>query len=246
MIQLQLERPIVFFDLETTTADSNTARIVEISLVKLYPNGNKDVKTRLVNPGVDIPDESSKIHGIFNDDVKDKLTFKQIAKAILKFIQGCDLGGYNSNKFDIPVLFNEFLRAGITWDYSKHQLIDVFNIFRQKEKRDLSAASIFYLGKSLVGAHSAEADIIATVDILGAQLERYPDLPRTVGELSNYTAYGKELIDRDKDGDIIFSFGNKKGLKCKHQKEYLQWMVGHDFSEDVKMVARKLLVDNKI
>lgn len=250
--KLNLNRPICFIDLETTGTDVATARIVEIAIIKQYPHGGRDIKTRLVNPEITIPTDSSDVHGITDEKVKDKPTFKQLSKNLLEFIGDSDIAGYNSNRFDVPLLFNEFARAGIVFDYKSRYLVDVCNIFKIEEQRTLTAAYKFYLDKTLEKAHTAEADILATVDVLNAQLEKYTHLPLDVKSLANYSSYGKEVIDlsgkfaRDGDGDVIFTFGKHQNCKCKYQKDFLTWMLGRDFTEDVKLVVRKLLVDEPV
>ena len=178
-MELKLKRPIVFLDLETTGVDPAKDRIVEISLVKVQPDGSKEVKTRRINPGMPIPPESTAIHGIADDDVKDEPRFEQIAKSLAAYMEGCDLAGYNSNRFDIPVLAEEFLRAGVDVDLKKRRFIDVQNIFHKMEQRTLVAAYRFYCDRELEGAHSAEADTLATYEVLKAQLDRYPELETT-------------------------------------------------------------------
>jgi DNA polymerase-3 subunit epsilon len=248
---IKLLKPICFFDLETTGIDRATTRIVEISICKLYPNGSKDIKTRLINPEIPIPIEASEVHGIYNANVADKPTFKQVAKGLNEFIGDSDIGGYNSNKFDIPVLVNEFYRAGIIFEYSNRNLLDVQNIFKRKEQRTLGAAVKFYLGRELVGAHGAEADILATIDVLNAQLNRYEDLPQTMKELALYSNYDQPIIDVegkftvDKDGDAVFNFGKWKDHKARTQPNFVEWMLRGDFTEDVKAVCRKIL-DGKL
>lgn len=173
-MKLNLKRPIVFFDLETTGVDTAKDRIVEISMVKVMPDGEQIVKTRKLNPGMHIPAEATAIHGITDEDVRDCPTFAQVAKSLEQFIRGCDFGGFNSNRFDLPVLVEEFLRAGVDVDFKRRRFVDVQNIFHKKEQRTLVAAYKFYCDKDLEDAHSAEADTLATYEVLMAQLERYP------------------------------------------------------------------------
>ena len=168
-MRLNLKNPIIFFDIESTGLNVATDRIVEISMVKVMPDGTTEVKTRRLNPTIHISEESTKIHGIHDEDVKDCPTFNQIAKSLAKWMEGCDIAGYNSNKFDIPVLYEEFLRAGVDFDFRKRKLVDVQNIFHKMEQRTLSAAYKFYCHKDLNNAHSAEADTMATYEILQAQ-----------------------------------------------------------------------------
>ena len=182
-MKLKLERPLVFFDLETTGVNIGTDRIVEISYYKVFPNGNAEGKTLRVNPGMHIPEEASAVHGIYDEDVKDCPRFEQIAPEIAQVIADSDLAGYNSNFFDVPLLAEELLRAKVQVDLKAKKLVDAFQIFRKNEPRNLTAAYKFYCNKDLEGAHSANADTMATYEVLLAQLERYDDLPATVGEL---------------------------------------------------------------
>ena len=185
-MKLNLKNPLVFFDLETTGTNINSDRIVEICYLKVYPNGNEDAKTFRINPGMHIPEDSSAIHGIYDEDVKDCPTFKDVAKKIAADIEGADLAGFNSNRFDIPVLAEEFLRAGVDVDLMKHKFVDVQVIYHKLEQRTLSAAYKFYCGKDLEDAHTAEADTRATYEVLKAQLDRYPDVLQTdIAFLSN-------------------------------------------------------------
>ena len=189
-MQLNLKKPIVFFDLETTGINIVKDRIVEISFVKVHPNGKEESKTRRINPEMPIPPESTAIHGITDEDVKDCPTFKEIAKSLAAQIEGCDLAGYNSNRFDIPLLAEEFLRAGVDIDLNKRKFVDVQTIFHKMEQRTLSAAYKFYCDKSLENAHTAEADTMATYEILKAQLDRYPDdLQNDIDFLSKYSSF---------------------------------------------------------
>jgi len=172
-MKLNLKRPLAFFDLETTGVNVASDRIVEISILKAMPDGTEDVKTMRINPGIPIPLESSLIHGIYDEDIKNAQTFKQAGEELARFLDDCDLAGYNSNRFDIPVLMEEFLRAGIAFDIDNRHFVDVQNIFHQMEQRTLKAAYQFYCGKDIENAHSAEADIKATYEVLKAQIEKY-------------------------------------------------------------------------
>ncbi|MDL2222603.1 3'-5' exonuclease [Bacteroidales bacterium OttesenSCG-928-M11] len=215
-MKLNLRNPLVFFDLETTGIDIVSDRIVEISYLKIMPNGDEESKTRRVNPGIPIPAEATAVHSITDEDVKDCPTFQQIAKSLASQIEGCDLAGYNSNRFDIPLLAEEFLRAGVEIDLMKRKFVDVQTIFHKKEQRTLSAALKFYCDKNLENAHSAEADTRATYDILQAQLDRYPDLENDINFLSEYSAFGNNvdfagrIVFNDKMQEII-NFGKYKG-----------------------------------
>ena len=211
-MQLNLRNPLVFFDLETTGINIVKDRIVEISYVKVFPNGKEETKTRRINPGMPIPPESTAIHGITDEDVKDCPTFKEIAKSLATQIEGCDLAGYNSNRFDIPMLAEEFLRAGVDIDLNRRKFIDVQTIFHKMEQRTYK----FYCNKSLENAHTAEADTLATYEVLKAQLDRYPDLKNDVAFLSQYSCYSNNvdfagrMVYNDK-GEEVINFGKYKG-----------------------------------
>ena len=244
-MELKLKRPIVFLDLETTGVDPAKDRIVEISLVKVQPDGSKEVKTRRINPGMPIPPESTAIHGIADDDVKDEPRFEQIAKSLAAYMEGCDLAGYNSNRFDIPVLAEEFLRAGVDVDLHKSRFIDVQNIFHKMEQRTLVAAYKFYCGKELDEAHSAEADTLATYEVLLAQLDRYPELKNEVDYLAEFSSRGKcadyaGRIVFDEKGVEVFSFGKHKGRPVaevfRTEPSYYAWMMNGDFPLYTKKV----------
>ncbi len=215
-MKLKLKNPIVFFDLETTGTNINVDRIVEICYLKVYPNGNEEAKTLRINPEMPIPAESSAIHGIYDADVVDCPTFKEVAQNIANDIEGCDLAGFNSNRFDIPVLAEEFLRADVDLDMSRRKFVDVQVIFHKMEQRTLSAAYKFYCGLNLEDAHTAEADTRATYEVLMAQLDRYPDLQNDIAFLSDYSSFNKNvdfagrMVYNDKNVEI-FNFGKYKG-----------------------------------
>ena len=248
-MKLNLKNPIVFFDLETTGTNINADRIVEICYLKVYPNGNEEAKTLRINPGMHIPEESSKIHGIYDEDVIDCPTFKEVAKDIAKDIEGCDLAGFNSNRFDIPVLAEEFLRADVDIDMSKRKFIDVQVIFHKMEQRTLSAAYKFYCEKSLEDAHTAEADTRATYEVLKAQLDRYSE------ELQNDIAFlADSSFNRNADfagrivfndnGVEVFNFGKYKGQivaeVLKKDSGYYSWILNGDFTLNTKNVLTKI------
>ena len=220
-MQLNLKNPIVFFDLETTGTNTSSDRIVEISTVKVFPNGDKEVKTRRLNPEMHIPEEATAVHGITDADVADAPAFRQIAKSLAEYIKGCDLGGFNSNRFDVPMLAEEFLRAGVDIDLKKRKFVDVQTIFHKKEERTLSAAYRFYCGKELEDAHSAEADTLATYEVLKAQLDKYDDLQNDIAFLADYSChtrtvdYAGRIVYDDKDQEV-FSFGKHKGKCAAH------------------------------
>lgn len=244
-MQLKLKNPIVFFDLETTGINIVSDRIVELSILKVNPNGMEESKTVRVNPGIPIPKQASDIHGIKDEDVKDSPTFKEVGKELAKFIEGCDLAGFNSNRFDIPLLAEEFLRNGVDIDFSKRKFVDVQTIFHKKEQRTLTAAYKFYCGKNLEDAHTAEADVLATYEVLKAQLDMYNDLENDIAFLSDYSAFNKNadfagrIIFNDKNEEI-FNFGKHKGKTVtqvfNQEPSYYSWMMNGDFSLYTKKV----------
>lgn len=248
-MELKLEKPIIFFDLETTGINIAKDRIVEISILKVLPNGNKESKTWLVNPEMDIPKESSDIHGITNDKVVSEPTFNELALKVSEMIEGCDLAGFNSNRFDIPLLAEEMLRANVDFDMKGRVAVDVQVIFHKKEERTLSAGYKFYCGKSLENAHSAEADTMATYEILKAQLDKYDDVENNVNFLSEYSTFKKRadfagFIQFDEDDDEIFTFGKYKGQKVaeilKKDKGYFSWIQNADFPLYTKKVLKEI------
>ncbi len=244
-MELKLRRPICFFDLETTGTDITKDRIVEISILKVYPNGNKESRTWLVNPERPIPPETTAFHGVTDEKVANEPIFKELSGQIYAMIKDSDLGGYNSDRFDIPLLAEELLRAGVDFDMKNRVSVDVQTIFHKKEERTLSAAYKFYCGETLENAHSAEADTNATYEILKSQLDHYDDLPNDIKALSEYTTR-KVTVDfagfiiLDKDGDEIFSFGKNKGAKVEKVLEeepgYYGWMQNADFPLYTKKV----------
>jgi DNA polymerase-3 subunit epsilon len=244
-MELKLNRPICFFDLETTGIDVARDRIVEISIVKVYPNGNQESRTWLVNPTIPIPSQATAVHGISNEKVANEPTFKELAPQIHVMIKDSDLAGYNSDRFDIPLLAEELLRAEVDFDMKNRVAVDVQTIFHKKEERTLSAAYRFYCNQTLDNAHSAEADTKATYEILKAQLDRYPDLPNDVKALSEYTTRKKAVdfagfIALDDKGREIFTFGKHKGALVEDvfEKEpgYFGWIQGADFPLYTKKV----------
>mgnify|MGYP001388558146 FL=1 len=247
-MNLKLEKPIVFFDLETTGVQVSSDRIVEISILKIFPNGNKESKTWLVNPTIPIPSESTEIHGISNEKVKNEPTFKELAPEISKLIHNCDLAGYNSNKFDIPLLAEEFLRVGVDFDMKNRKAVDVQNIFHKMEQRTLIAAYKFYCNKELINAHSAEADTTATYEILLSQLEKYEELENNINFLSEFSLLGGKFADMagfiryNNSGEEILSFGKYKGVTLKQiwkeNKGYFSWIQNADFPLYTKNIMR--------
>lgn len=252
LMDLNLANSIVFFDLETTGINIAKDRIVEISVLKVHPNGKEEQKTIRVNPEMPIPEESSKIHGIYDEDVKDAPTFKGIAKELARYIEGCDLGGYNSNRFDVPVLAEEFLRADVDFDMRKRKFVDVQTIFHKMEQRTLSAAYRFYCEKGLEDAHSAAADTLATYEVLKSQLDRYEgQLENSIEFLSKFSTQNNNadfagFIVYDDKGAEVFNFGKNKGVAVekvlKEQPGYYAWMLNGDFP----LYTKKVLTEIKL
>lgn len=247
---LQLTRPLAFIDLETTGVSLSTDRIVEIAIVKLMPDQTRQVKRKLINPEMPIPKSSSDVHGISDEMVKDAPSFKQVANEIKQFIENCDLGGYNSNRFDIPLLMEEFLRAELDVDLSTRKMVDVQHIFYTMEPRTLSAAYKFYCQKELENAHSAEADVTATIDVLHAQVNRYQQLGNSVEAI--LSVIGEEKIvdyarrfSFDDRGVEVFNFGKYKGRSVsevlKSEPHYYDWMMRGDFPRHTKMKLTEIL-----
>ena len=248
-MELKLTKPIVFFDLETTGINIGNDRIVEISILKIFPNGNKESKTWLVNPEIEIPAEASAIHGITNEKVVTEPTFKELAATVNEMIADADLAGFNSNRFDIPLLAEEFLRVGIDFDMNNRRAIDVQVIFHKKEQRTLSAGYKFYCDKVLEDAHSAEADTNATYEILKAQLDRYDDIENSVEALSEYSTHSKRadfagFILFNENDEEIFSFGKYKGRTVedvlKENPGYNAWIQNADFPLYTKKVLQAI------
>ena len=248
-MELNLKRPLVFFDLETTGVDTVNDRIVEVSMIKIMPSGEEVVRTRRINPQMHIPEQATAIHGITDEMVKDEPTFAQIAKSMAQFIEGCDFGGFNSNRFDLPMLVEEFLRAGVDVDFKRCKFIDVQNIFHKMEQRTLVAAYKFYCDKDLQDAHSAEADTRATYEVLKAQLDRYPDLQNDVASLADFSARGEtvdyagRIVYNDK-GEEVFAFGKHKGRRVsdvfEQEPSYYSWMMNGDFPLYTKKVITEI------
>lgn len=248
-MELKLKRPIIFFDLETTGTSVMTDRIVEISLIKVMPNGEERVRTLRVNPECHIPEEATAVHHISDEDVADKPTFKQIATDLARSFEGCDIAGYNSNKFDIPMLAEEFGRAGISFDFSRARFVDVQTIFHKKEQRTLVAAYRFYCGKDFDSPHAAESDTRATYEVLKAQLDRYDDLPNDIEELSKFSSQTRNvdlmgrIVYNDQNEEVI-NFGKYKGQKVTDvfakDPGYYSWIMQGDFSSDTKNTFTRL------
>lgn len=249
-MELNLKNPLVFFDLETTGTNTTKDRIVEISILKVFPNGKQEIKTKRINPEMPIPKESSDIHGIFDEDVKDAPTFRQVAKSLADQIEGCDLAGFNSSRFDIPLLAEEFLRVGMDVDFSKKKLIDVQIIFHKKEQRTLEAAYRFYCDRTLEDAHSAEADTLATFEVLKAQLDKYDDLPNDMAKLAEEYSFFNDNVDlagriiRNENGIEVFNFGKHKGKAVSEvlrtEPSFYAWMMDADFAMNTKQALTKI------
>ncbi len=244
-MKLQLHRPIAFFDLETTGIDVVKDRIVEISVLKVLPNGDETAITRRVNPGMPIPESATAVHHITDADVADKPHFSEIAKEIAQLLDDCDIAGYNSNKFDVPLLAEEFSRANVNFDWSKRKFVDVHVLYLKKEPRTLSAAYKFYCEKDLEGAHAADADTYATYEVLQAQLDKYPDMQNNVDFLSEYTHhtnnvdFAGRIIYNDKKQEV-FNFGKYKGQLVsdvfRRAPSYYRWMMNGEFLSNTKQV----------
>ncbi len=251
---LQITKPIAFIDLETTGVNLGTDRIVEIAIVKLLPDGSKTVKRKLINPEMPISKTSVEIHGISNEMVKDAPTFAQAAQELKQVLDDCDLAGYNSNRFDIPLLVEEFLRAGVDFDMKGRRMVDVQNIFHKMEQRTLSAAYKFYCGKVLESAHSAEADASATHEVLVAQLERYPELGNTIESINKFI--GEEVVVDFarrfvmQDGVEVFNFGKYKGQSIAEiltkEPQYYDWMMRGDFPQQTKQKLTEIFTRTKL
>ena len=259
---LKLKNPVVFLDLETTGVNIVTDRVVEVAMLKILPDGREEELQMRINPEIPIPEEASRIHGIYDEDVNNAPTFKEVAKNLAKFLEGCDLGGFNSNRFDIPLLAEEFLRADVDIDLKKHKFIDVQAIFHKMEKRTLAAAYRFYCDKDLVDAHSAMADVRATYDVLKAQLDKYQDavyedkdgkksvpIVNEVEKLSEFSSYDRNVdfvgrIVYDENGVEVFNFGKNKGVPVEkvleEQPGYFGWMLSSEFPLYTKKILTQL------
>ena len=249
-MSLQLTRAIAFIDLETTGVNLSSDRIIEVAIIKILPDGTRQVKRKLINPGIPIPPQSTEIHGITNEMVKDAPTFKQAGNELKQFIESCDMGGYNSNRFDIPMLMEEFLRAGMDVDLSSRRMVDVQHIFYTMEPRTLTAAYRYYCDKELVNAHSAESDVNATIDVLLSQINRYPQLGNTVDSIlgvigeEKVVDYARRFLFDDK-GVEVFNFGKHKGRPVvdvlRAEPQYYDWMMRGDFPLHTKQKLTEIL-----
>ena len=249
-MELNLRNPLIFFDLETTGVNAAKDKIVEISYIKVYPNGKEESNTIRINPGRHIPEEATAVHHITDDDVKNCPSFKDVAKDLSRVFEGCDIAGFNSNRFDLPLLVEEFLAAGVNIDMTKRKFIDVQTIFHKMEQRTLVAAYKFYCGKNLEDAHSADADTRATYEVLKAQLDRYPSLQNDVDFLSEFSTQNKNvdfagrIIYNDKNVEV-FNFGKHKGCPVEEvfrtiDRGYYDWMMQGDFPQNTKNVITNI------
>ena len=246
---LSLERPIAFLDLETTGTDTRADRIVEISIVRVEPDGTVRERTELIDPGMSIPAASTAIHGISDDDVATAPTLLDIGGELLDLLSGCDLAGYNVLNFDLPVLKVEFRRVGLRFDWENAAVVDAFAIFRRQERRDLGAAYRFYVGGEMPYAHAAAGDVLATMEVLGGQLRRYDDLPRDPAAMQGFCRE-PDWVDDDgkfrwRDGEVVFGFGKHIGKPLVHvvnaDSDYLSWMLGADFAVSTKSLVEDAL-----
>jgi DNA polymerase III subunit epsilon len=249
-MNIKLNRPIACFDLETTGVNVATDRIVEISILRVQPNGNKDSLTRRINPTIPIGKESSEVHGIYEADISDQPTFQELAPEIIEFLDNCDLAGFNCNRFDVPLFMEEILRSGNQFDIETRKIIDVQTIFHKMEKRTLEAAYKFYCNKTLENAHSAEADTAATFAILDAQIIRYNDLINDIDSLAIFSTFHKNIdlmgrIVENEEGIAVFNFGKNKGRSVEdvllNEPGYYGWMMNGDFP----LYTKKVLSDIK-
>jgi DNA polymerase III subunit epsilon len=263
MLAFVKDRPMAFFDLETTGTNLQNDRVVELSIVKVFPDGEREVKTRRINPEMHIPEESAAIHGIRDEDVKDSPTFKQVSKNLYIYLEGCDLAGYNIAKFDVPMLVKEFSRSGLNFTVEDRKIVDAYSLFCKMEPRTLTAAYKYFCGKTLENAHSSQADTLATLDILESQLAKYSSFPKdmlpegmeafpsdltSLHELCNQRP--PDAIDPDgrfkwKEGEAVVGFGRNAGTLLRviaiENPDFLRWMIKSDFSDAAKKIASDAL-----
>lgn len=256
-MQLNLTRPLIFFDLETTGVNIHTDRIVEISCVKVQPDGSHTEYVQRVNPEIPIPSAATAIHHISDEDVKDQPRFADIAPGLLRAFDDCDIAGFNSNKFDIPLLMKEFERVGIQFSLKGRRLVDVQTIYHRLEQRTLGAAYRFYCGKSLDDAHSAMADTLATYEVLKAQLDHYPEneeFGNDIDKLARFSIQGGNIdlggrLSRDPEGEAVFNFGKYKGRRVadvfRREPSYYAWMMQGDFAKDTKDIITEIFVKTR-
>lgn len=250
-MNLNLKRPIAFIDLETTGINVSTDRIVELAILKVSPNGKEEWLTTRINPEMPIPPKTTAIHGIKDEDIANSPTFREVAKKLVSFLEGCDLAGYNAIKFDIPVLAEEFLRANIDFNFRKRRYVDVQVIFHKKEQRTLAAAYLFYCKKELEGAHGSKADTSATFEVLKSQLDRYTDLENDVEKLADFSSFNSNVdfagrIILDENGVEVFNFGKHKGKAVEKvfsdEPAYYSWMMNGEFP----LYTKKILTEIKL
>ena len=256
MLSLKLDRPLVVFDIESTGTSPRKDRIIELAAIKVAPDGSEERRTWLLNPEMPIPPETTAIHGITDEIVKDCPTFADKADEIFEFFKGADLSGFNADRFDIPCLEEEFARVGLNLAATSRRHVDVQRIYHKMEPRDLTAAVKFYLGRPHEGAHGAEADAAATLEVLKAQMERYPDLPKTSAKMDEYLVPHDPLnADRNgmlrwKNGELTVNFGKKKGESLTklllNEPNYLRWLVKGDFDSEVRMIVKDLLENGRL
>ena len=246
MLNMKLDRPLAFFDIEATGLSPRADRIIELCIIKITPNHQRSTHTFRINPECKIPKESTAIHGITDADVADCPTFSMLAREISDLLEGCDLGGFNIARFDIPMLAEEFKRSGIPFSTESRRILDVQRIFHRMEPRDLSAALRFYCGKEHVDAHGAEADVVATIEVFDGQLERYPDLPRDMDKLDDFcNQRNPDWVDSSgkliwQHGEVVLNFGQRRGTSLKSLIEandgYINWMLRADFPPDTRKI----------
>lgn len=249
-MKLNLSRPLAFFDLETTGTDVAKDRIVEISILKLHPDYKEESYTRLINPTIPIPAQSSEVHGIYDKDVANAPTFQYVAEEIFEFLRDCDLAGYNSNRFDIPLLAEEFLRVSDRYTFDDRNMVDVQTIFHKMEQRTLTAAYKFYCSKDLTDAHSAEADVKATREVLESQLDRYDEIENSIDFLASFSKGNNKNVDyagrivTNEEGIETFNFGKHKGKTVEQvfteEPSYFSWMMKADFPIYTKKVIERI------
>ncbi len=250
-MRLNLKRPLVVFDLEATGISTFSDRIVQISCAKVLPDRSMEVRTRLVNPLMPIPPDSTEIHGITDEMVKEEASFRQIAKSLSDYLEGCDLAGFNIVYFDIPLLMNEFCRVGVPFSMSGRRVLDAYQIFRKKEPRTLEAALMYYCGEGHDNAHDSEADVLATIKVIEGQLHKYEDLPKDVDKLDDqFNPYRRKYVDwegklRWEKGHVVLGFGKRIGTRLSMLVEsdqgFLEWILRSDFSPEVKQIVANAL-----
>lgn len=252
MKQIELTKPLVFIDVESTGTNPKEDYIVSIALVKILPDAETLKFYSFVKPPIPIPKSCSDVHGITDENVKNEKPFAFIAMSVMLMINDCDIAGFNSTKFDIPLIYNELLRAGINWDWRKSNFLDVGNLYKIKEPRTLGAAYKFYLGEEIEDAHNALADVASTMEVFYAQLSKYEDFEgKTIPELALMSNFDREIVDldgvfrKDEDGDLVFNIGKNKDKKAKSDTNYLDWIVNKStFGKDIKDICKGILADN--